>query len=175
MSSFTSSSLCIRIMCCLKLSRRGQILSWFLQLGEAHLKLVVIVSSPIPCLLFLCLIKSLIVLNPSTRVQPMTSHLLGLSCFSMCFLGTYFQPRLLMTRVSIGRTCSPMGILTCHRTFRTSSFPLCSVARTSPPLPPSALVEPKKIFLPYQSCRKRELGLKILVSYLNILHSLRTG
>jgi hypothetical protein len=85
--SCKSSPLCIRSMCCLKLSSRGHIFSLFLHDSDAHW--YDFCNSPTRCTLFLCRSRSLTVVKPlSLRLHFGHSHLNGLSCFSWCFLST---------------------------------------------------------------------------------------
>ena len=86
-SSSTSSPLCIRLQCCRKLSRRGQILSFLGQPVAAQRKLRSLAFfGAILCTLFLCRSRSFLVLNPSFRRQPGSSQRKGLVCRSWCFL-----------------------------------------------------------------------------------------
>lgn len=82
MSLCTSKSLCRRVMCCLKLSARGQRLFLFGQYGAAHFH-------DLPtglCKLFWCLTRSLDVVKPFFQLQFGSSQMNGLSCLSLCFL-----------------------------------------------------------------------------------------
>lgn len=86
-SSSTSSSRCIRVQCCRKLSSRGQILSFLGQFVAAQRKLRSLeFFGAILCTLFLCRSRSFLVLNPSFLRQPDSSQWKGLVCRSSCFL-----------------------------------------------------------------------------------------
>lgn len=82
-----SSPPCIRVRCCLKLSKRGHILPLRVQLFPKHMCRTLGPRMGF-CLWthFLCRAKSLMVPKPSLRAQFGSSHLNNFLCLASCFL-----------------------------------------------------------------------------------------
>lgn len=86
-NSAASSPPCIRVRCCLKLSRRGHILSLRVQFCPKHIYMTL--GPRIGSFLwthFLCRARSLMVPKPSLRAQFGSSHLNNFLCLASCFL-----------------------------------------------------------------------------------------
>lgn len=93
-SSSSSSPLCIRSMCCLKLSNLGQIFPLLRQCLEVHRYETF--SIPMRWTLFVCLWRSSMVAKPFpwiARRQPGTLHVCGPLCLTICFLKRHIDKR----------------------------------------------------------------------------------